>query len=72
MRIELLQEELTRGDNETPNAGTITSMGDWLLTNLPTLSSALGALFALPAAGRVLARAGEPAVKWVQQRFGNA
>ena len=71
MRIELLQEELTRGDNETPNAGTITSMGDWLLTNLPTLSSALGALFALPAAGRVLARAGEPAVKWVQQRFGN-
>ncbi len=71
MRIELLQEELTRGADDTPNAGTITSMGDWLLTNLPALSGALGALFALPAAGRAIGRAGEPAVQWVQQRFGN-
>ncbi len=72
MRIELLQEELTRGDQETPNTGTITSMGDWLLNNVPALTGALGDLFALPAAGRVLGRAGEPAIKWVQQRFGNA
>ncbi len=70
MRIELLQEELTRRDDETPNAATITSMGDWLLNNVPALAGALGDLFALPAAGRVLGRAGEPAVKWVQQRFG--
>jgi len=71
MRIELLQEELTRGDAETPNAGTITSMGDWLLNNLPALAGPLATLFALPAVGRVLGRAGEPAVKWVQQHFGN-
>ena len=46
-------------------------MGDWLLNNLPALAGPLATLFALPAVGRVLGRAGEPAVKWVQQHFGN-
>jgi len=46
-------------------------MGDWLLDNLPAIGEALGTLFALPAVGRVVGKAGEAAVKWVQQRFGN-
>ena len=44
-------------------------MGDWLLDNLPAIGEALGALFALPAVGRVVGKAGEGAVKWVTQRF---
>jgi len=44
-------------------------MGDWLLDNLPAISEALGALFALPAVGRVVGKAGEGTVKWVTQRL---
>jgi hypothetical protein len=57
-------------DDDMPNAGTITKMGDWLLNNLPAIGEALGTVFALPAIGRVVGKAGDAAVKWVQQRFG--
>jgi hypothetical protein len=70
-QLPLLQGELTKIEEaETPSTHTIISVGDWLLDNLPELGEALGALFALPAVGRVLGKAGETAVKWVQQRFG--
>ena len=71
-RIEILQEEFTKpGDEGVPNAGTIIKMGDWLLDNLPAIGEALGSLFALPAIGRVVGKAGEAAVRWVTQRFGS-
>jgi len=71
-RIEILQEELAKADDDVPNAGTIIKMGDWLLNNLPAIGEALGTVFALPAIGRVVGKAGDAAVKWVQQRFGSA
>ena len=71
-RIEILQEELAKpGDDGVPNASTIIKMGDWLLDNLPAIGEALGTLFALPAVGRVVGKAGEAAVRWVTQRFEN-
>jgi hypothetical protein len=72
MRIEILQEEVAKADDDVPNAGTIIKMGDWLLNNLPAIGEALGTVFALPAIGRVVGKAGDAAVKWVQQRFGSA
>jgi len=51
------------------NTSTIIKMGDWLLDNLPAIGEALGSLFALPAIGRVVGKAGEAAVRWVTQRF---
>ena len=70
-QLQLLQGELTKtAKDETPSASTIILIGDWLLNNLPALGEALGSLFALPAVGRVIGKAGETAVQWVQQRFG--
>ena len=68
-RIQILQEELGKADDNVPNASTISRMGDWLLDNLPAIGEALGALFALPAVGRVVGKAGEGTVKWVTQRL---
>jgi hypothetical protein len=71
-QLLLLQGELAKtGEAETPSDSTITKVGNWLLDNLPELGQALGSLFALPAVGRVIGKAGEVAVKWVLQRFGN-
>lgn len=70
-QLPLLQGELTKtGEAETPSANTITTVGDWLLDNLPELGQALGSLFALPAVGRVIGKAGDAAVKWTVERFG--
>ena len=68
-RIEILQEELGKADDDVPSASTIARMGDWLLDNLPAIGEELGALFALPAVGRVVGKAGEGTVKWVTQRL---
>lgn len=69
--LESLKEELTKtGADETPNANTITRVGDWLLDNVPELVQALTELFGLPAVGRVLGKAGESAVAWLRKRFG--
>ena len=69
--LEVLQAELTKtGEDETPNASTITRVGDWLLDNVSELTQALAELFGLPAVGRVLGKAGESAVAWWRQRFG--
>lgn len=69
-RIEILQEELEKPGDDAPSASTIIKLGDWLLDNLPAIGAALGTFFALPAVGRVVGAAGEPAVQWVRQRFG--
>jgi hypothetical protein len=72
MQLKLLHGELVKtGDNETPSANTITTIGDWLLDNVPTIVEALVDLFATPAVGRVVGKAGEEAVKWVKNRLGN-
>jgi hypothetical protein len=70
--LERLQEELCKtGDDETPDADTITRIGDWLLENVPDIAKALTELFGMPAVGRVLAKAGRAAVDWARVRFGH-
>jgi hypothetical protein len=71
VQLKLLQGELAKTEEEeTPSANTITMVGDWLLDNVPTLVEALTSLFATPAVGRVMGKAGEAAVKWVRERLG--
>jgi hypothetical protein len=67
-RLEILQEELTKPDG-APDGGMIVKAGDWLLHNLPALSEALGAFFALPAVGRALGDAGSTALNWAMRSF---
>lgn len=67
--LEMLKEELSKtAEQETPNAGTITRIGDWLLDNVPELAQAVTELFGLPAVAKVLGKAGEAAVQWWQER----
>ena len=67
-RLEILQDELTKSDG-APDGGMIVKAGDWLLQNLPVLSEALGAFFALPAVGRALGEAGSAALNWAMSSF---
>lgn len=68
--LETLKTELTKVDEqETPNAPTITRIGDWLLDNVPELAQAVTELFGLPAVAKVLGKAGEAAVAWWKRRF---
>ena len=70
-QVKLLQGELSKTEEEQkPSANTITQVGDWLLDNVPDIAEALIGLFATPAVGRVVGRAGDLAVRWVKQRFG--
>ncbi len=72
-QLQLLRGELSKVDeSETPSASTITQIGDWLLDNLPELAEVLTGLFATPAVGRVVGRAGERAVEWLRKRFGGS
>lgn len=72
-QLELLGGELTKPKGgDAPSANTITRVGDWLLERVPELHTALAGLFASPAVGRVVGRAGEAAVRWVKDRFGTA
>jgi hypothetical protein len=70
MLAQIEQELLKTGQNETPNATTITQMGDLLLNSVPQIAEALASLFATPAVGRVVGKAGAAAVTWVKGRFG--
>jgi hypothetical protein len=70
-QLKLLQGELAKtGEGETPSASTITQVGDWLLDNVPQIAEILTGLFATPAVGRVVGKAGKVAVEWVKKRFG--
>jgi hypothetical protein len=70
-QLGLLRSELTKTEKgETPSASTITQVGGWLLDNVPSMVEILASLFATPAVGRVVGRAGETAVQWLKQRFG--
>lgn len=72
-QARLLEGELSKtGDEEKPSANTITQVGDWLLDNVPDIAEALTGLFATPAVGRIVGRAGQAAVSWVKGRFGKA
>jgi len=67
--LATLKTELTKTEEgQTPNADTITRIGDWLLDNVPELAQALTELFGLPAVGRVLGKAGEAATQWWKKR----
>ena len=70
-QLKLLQGELTKTEEgEMPSASTITQVGDWLLDNVPQIAEILTSLFATPAVGRVVGKAGEVAAEWVKKRFG--
>jgi hypothetical protein len=72
-QLKLLQGELTKTEEgETPSASTITQVGDWLLDNVPQIAEILVSLFATPAVGRVVGKAGEVAVVWAKKRFGRS
>lgn len=72
-QLKLLAGELTKlGADEVPSASTITQVGEWLFETLPILRPTLIDLFAQPAAGRALAKAGDAAVQWARQRLGSA
>lgn len=69
--LNQMENELAKtGDEETPNADVITSVGDLLLDSVPQIAETLASLFATPAVGRVVGKAGEAAVNWVKRRFG--
>jgi hypothetical protein len=69
--LNQMENELAKtGEEETPNADVITSVGDLLLDSVPQIAETLASLFATPAVGRVVGKAGEAAVNWVKRRFG--
>ncbi len=70
-QLKLLQGELTKtGASEVPSGSTITQVGDWLLDHVPALVEPLKELFNTPEAAKVVGKAGDSAVGWVQRRFG--
>ena len=72
-QIKLLGGELAKtGEKETPSASTITQVGDWLLDNVPQIAETVVSLFATPAVGKVVGKAGEAAVNWAKGRLGKA
>ncbi len=72
-QLQLLKGELTKiGDDEVPSASTMTQVGDWLLNNVPEMAELLASLFATPAVGKVVGKAGSIAVEWVRRRFSAA
>ncbi len=71
-QLKLLQGELIKTEEgEMPSASTITQVGDWLLDSIPQIAEILTGLFATPAVGKVVGKAGEVAVRWVKKRFGS-
>jgi hypothetical protein len=72
-QLKLLHGELTKTEkDEKPSASTITQVGDWLLDSVPQIAEVLTSLFATPAVGKVVGKAGEVAVGWVKKRFGKS
>ena len=70
-QLKLLHGELAKTEKDAkPSASTITQVGDWLLDSVPQIAEVLTSLFATPAVGKVVGKAGEIAVAWVKQRFG--
>jgi hypothetical protein len=66
---QMEKELLKTGPQEEPDPAIITQMGDLLLNSLPHAAEPLTGLFATPAVGRVVGKAGKAAVKWVRERF---
>lgn len=72
-QVGLLEGELAKtGEDDQPSASTITQVGDWLLDNVPDIFEILTGIFATPAVGRVVGKAGQVAVEWVKTRFGKS
>ena len=67
--LQMLETELTKtGEGETPNGSVIRQAGNFLLDNLPDIAEALATLFAVPAVGRVLGKAGQETITWLRDR----
>ena len=72
-QLKLLAGELEKTEeDQAPSASTITQVGDWLLDNVPAIAEVVTGLFATPAVGRVVGKAGEVAVQWLKSRFKRA
>jgi hypothetical protein len=71
IQLETLKEEISKtGDAEVPSGSAIVRAGDWLLDNLPDIAEAVTSLFATPAVGKVVGKAGDVVVSWARRRFG--
>jgi hypothetical protein len=69
-QLQLLLGELTKTEeNKIPSANTIILVGNWLLENVPEMAEVLADLFATPAVGKIMGKAGGMAVEWVKERF---
>ena len=66
----LLKEELTSQD-KLPEVSRVSKAVDWLLDNIPDIAEALLSLFASPAVGRIIGKAGAAGIEWAQKRFGS-
>lgn len=70
-QLQLLEAELSKTEPDAvPSANTIVQVGNWLLENIPDIAETLAGVFATPAVGRVVGKAGAVAVDWIKQRFG--
>jgi len=69
-RVQTLEEELTSQD-KPPEVSRVSKAVDWLLDNIPDIAEALLSLFASPAVGRIIGKAGTAGIEWAQKRFGS-
>lgn len=67
--VTQLEEELTKKEQQ-PDGSVIKVAGNWLLKNIPAITSTLAAIFLSPVVGKVVEAAGDIAVDWVKERFG--
>ena len=72
-QYKLLATQLQKtGEDAVPDGDTITQVSDWLLEQVPAIAETLASVFATPAVGRVVGKAGEGAIAWLKQRFGRS
>ena len=70
-QISQLKSELEKsGPDRPPSGDIIAQAGNWLLDNVPGISQAITSLFATPAVGRIVGKAGESAVTFLRSRLG--
>ncbi|HLZ06976.1 MAG TPA: hypothetical protein VKT80_00150 [Chloroflexota bacterium] len=70
-QLAALKDELTKtGDGEVPSGTAIVRVGNWLLDNIPDIAGAVTGLFTTPAVGKIVGKAGDVAVDWARNRFG--
>src|SRR5262249_42730211 len=63
IQLQALKDELTKtGKADIPSGSAIVRVGNWLLDNIPDIADAVASVFATPAVGKVVGKAGEAAI----------